>query len=88
MGFMGSKSFKITGSYQLIDYDENLNLFLDSLGINGNEFGSAFRKTKVKIFVREPSKHNKKWSLIHKEEGNYFYNYLSVKTMCNSIASS
>lgn len=64
-----SPQVKVTGSYQLESYDGNLEMWLEALGINGAEFGPVFRKTKVKIFVREPSKHNKKWSLSHKEEG-------------------
>ena len=61
--------FKITGSYILDSYDENLEQWLDSLGISGSELGPVFRATKVKVMVKEPSKYNKKWNLTHREEG-------------------
>ena len=61
-------SFKISGSYRLDGYDENLEPWLTSMKINGEELGPKFRATKLKITVREPSKHNRKWSLTHKEE--------------------
>lgn len=64
----GGPSFKITGSYRLEGYDDNLEPWLNSMKINGDELGPKFRATKLKIMVREPSKHNKKWSLTHKEE--------------------
>jgi hypothetical protein len=64
-----SQSAKINGSYILDRYDENLEDWLRSCDISPIEFGQAFRKTRFKIMVREPSKHNKKWSLMHKEEG-------------------
>ncbi len=60
---------KISGSYILESYDENLEHWLDSLKVDGAELGQVFRETKVKVMVQEPSKFNKKWSLIHKEEG-------------------
>ena len=61
--------FKITGSYILESYDENLERWLDSLGISGPDLGPVFRSTKVKVLVKEPSKYNKKWNLTHREEG-------------------
>ena len=51
-------------------YDDNLEDWLRSCGISPVEFGPAFRRTKVKVMVREPSKHNRMWSLLHKEEGD------------------
>ena len=69
----GRASFKITGSYILDSYDENLERWLDSMGINGKKMGPVFRKTKVKIMVKEPSKYNKKWNWAHREEGEVDY---------------
>ena len=62
--------FKITGSYVLDGYDENLERWLDSMGVNGAKMGPVFRKTRVKIMVKEPSKYNKKWNWAHREEGD------------------
>ena len=69
----GPASFKITGSYTLDSYDENLEPWLNSMRINGDELGPKFRATKLKILVREPTKHNRKWSLTHKEEEGKSY---------------
>ncbi len=60
------------GSYILDGYDDNLEHWLDSMRVDSAKLGPVFRRTKVKIMVQEPSKFNKKWSLVHKEEGNWF----------------
>ena len=41
------------------------------MGISGQKMGPVFRRTRVKIMVKEPSKCNKKWNLVHKEEGGW-----------------
>ena len=42
---------KANGSYLLDVYDDNLEMWLDSLGINSYEFGPVFRKTKDLILI-------------------------------------
>ena len=86
-------NFKITGSYILDGYDDNLELWLDSLGINGEKMGPIFRQTKVKIMVKAPSQYNKKWNLAHREEGmqlevssiQFYVYFSSVYYQCFSI---
>lgn len=68
-GALKKAPMKISGSYILEGYDENLEHWLDSMRIDGAELGPVFRETRVKLTVQEPSKFNKKWSLVHREEG-------------------
>ncbi len=64
-------------------YDENLERWLDSLGIDGAELGPVFRRTGVKVTVQEPSKYNRKWNLVHKEQGQETRQVLDVQ--CKEI---
>lgn len=73
--FKKAIAVKVSGSYQLEKYDDNLEKWLDSMNLNGAVFGKIFRQTKVKVSVQEPTKYAKKWSVSHKDGGD-----LSFKT--------
>ncbi len=83
-----ASSLKISGSYILDGYDEHLEKWLDSMRIDGATLGPVFRETKVKLTVQEPSKYNKKWSLVHKEEGEEIITTLQPHTTLMFMFSS
>ena len=61
------------GEYQFLRYDERLEDFLDSLGMPGKEFGPVFRRSEVRIVMKEPSikKKDGRWSMTHYDKGSW-----------------
>jgi hypothetical protein len=60
-----------TGIYKVESFDENLEAFLDSLGLSGEEFGPIVRSAQVHIAVRQPHPRgpDKCWTLTQFHSG-------------------
>ena len=69
----GNISFSLKNiSYGIFDkYDENLEEYLDSLGLSGDELGRIVRDAKIRIVLRKPIYPDTKWTLTTIETGTF-----------------
>ena len=54
----------ISGLYEFQRYDDNLEDYLDSLGLIGRDLGEIVRKTRFRIELKVPKKSDEKWTLV------------------------
>ena len=66
-----------SGTYHFDKYDENLEEYLDSLGLSGDELGRIVRDAKIRIVLRKPIYPDTKWTLTTIETGT-FLNYDNI----------
>lgn len=53
----------ISGTYEFERFDDNLEEYLDSLGLSGRDLGTIVRQNKIRVEIKRPESANEKWSL-------------------------
>ena len=65
--FVQPEEDNFSGTYEFERYDENLEDYLDSLGLPSKDLGDIVRQAKVKIELKMPQAPDTKWTLITSE---------------------
>ena len=65
----------ISGTYEFERFDDNLEEYLDSLGLSGRDLGTIVRQNKIRVEIKRPETSDEKWSLTTIEYSKY---YISV----------
>lgn len=60
-----------TGIYEFQSFDDNLEEYLESLGLSGRDLGPIVRKTKLKIELKSPQNKEEKWSMTQSEYSKF-----------------
>ena len=53
----------ISGTYEFERFDDNLEEYLDSLGLSGSDLGTIVRQNKIRVEIKRPESSDEKWSL-------------------------
>ena len=53
----------ISGTYEFERFDDNLEEYLDSLGLSGRDLGTIVRQNKIRVEIKRPETSAEKWSL-------------------------
>lgn len=61
-----------TGIYEFQSFDDNLEEYLESLGLSGRDLGPIVRKTRLKIEIKSPQNKEEKWSMTQHEYSKFF----------------
>lgn len=60
----------ISGTYEFERFDDNLEEYLDSLGLSGSDLGTIVRQNKIRVEIKRPESADDKWSLTTTEYTN------------------
>mgnify|MGYP001256410121 CR=1 FL=1 len=63
----------ISGTYEFERFDDNLEEYLDSLGLSGSDLGTIVRQNKIRVEIKRPESADDKWSLTTTEYSKKIY---------------